>query len=138
MTPTMDSESIRPLNRWYLEQIADVCRSHDIKLVLMSTPSTVNWNMKRHNCVQQLAGELDVDYIDLNTGKNRAQIDWSADTFDGGDHLNLNGAKKATAKLGEILRNRYQLPDHSGESAYRSWDEAYARYERVVNEGAAS
>ena len=67
-----------------------------------------------------------------------AQIDWSADTFDSGDHLNLNGAKKATAKLGEILRNRYQLPDHSGESAYRSWDEAYARYERVMNEGAAS
>lgn len=138
MTPTMDSESIRSLNRWYLEQIADVCRSHDIKLVLVSTPSTVNWNMKRHNCVQQLAGELDVDYIDLNTGKNRAQIDWSTDTFDGGDHLNLQGAQKATAKLGELLQDRYYLPDHSGESAYCSWDEAYARYERVVNEGAAS
>ena len=92
----------------------------------------------RHCTVQQLAGELDVDYIDLNTGKNRAQIDWSTDTFDGGDHLNLNGAKKATAKLGELLQDRYYLPDHSGESAYRSWDEAYARYERVVNEGAAS
>ena len=138
MAPTDELAPMPRLGELYLRSIARICRDNGTRLVLVNTPSTVNWNMKRHNCVQRLAGELDVDYIDLNTGKNRAQIDWSTDTFDGGDHLNLSGAKKATAKLGEILRNRYQLPDHSGESAYRSWDEAYARYERVVNEGAAS
>lgn len=83
--------------------------------------------MARHNRTEQLASELGLDYVDLNVGKSRVDIDWSADTYDAGDHLNVSGARKVTAAVGGLLSGRYGMPDHRGDDAYASWDEAYER-----------
>ena len=109
-----------------------ISRDNGISLVLMSTPSTVNWNTARHNRTQLLAGELGIDYIDLNMGSQRVEIDWATDTCDKGDHLNIYGAQKVTSKLGEILSATYQVPSHANEKAYASWHDAYARYTKQL------
>lgn len=131
------SDEIEPLprlDRWYLEQIARLCRDRGTTLLLVSTPSTKNWRMPRHNAVQQVAASLGVEYIDLNTGKDQVKIDWQRDTCDAGDHLNLRGAQKATARMGELLAATNQIPSHAHDKAFRSWDEAYARYEQKIAE----
>lgn len=138
MAASTKTESMRPLNRWYVERIAQLCRERGAKLVLVSTPSTKNWNARRHNCVEQLAGQLGVDYIDLNTGTRAMEIaiDWKTDSCDAGDHLNVHGARKVTSEMGRILSRAYQLPDHSYDASYSSWSEAYARYAQKVGESA--
>ena len=100
--------SRRSLN--LLRRIARICREHDAELILISTPSTVNWNMKRHNRVQKLADKLGATYIDMNLLADEIPIDWSVDSYDAGDHLNYTGAVKATAYLGKYL-SEAGLPD---------------------------
>lgn len=127
MAPTDELAELLPMNHAYLEGIAQACERAGARLVLVSTPSTKNWNMARHNRTEQLASELGLDYVDLNVGKSRVDIDWSTDTYDAGDHLNVSGARKVTAAVGGLLSGRYGMPDHRGDDAYASWDEAYER-----------
>lgn len=132
MAPTDELAPMPRLSELYLRSIARICRDNGTRLVLVSTPSTVNWNTARHNRTQLLAGELGIDYIDFNMGSQRVEIDWATDTCDKGDHLNIYGAQKVTSKLGEILRATYQVPSHANEKAYASWNDAYTRYAKQL------
>lgn len=128
MAPSDAVAELPALNRLYLEDIARICREHGARLVLVSVPSTKNWSTARHNRMVQVASELGVDYHDLNTGDELVAVDWSQDTYDGGDHLNLAGAQKVSAAVGRMLSERYAAPDRRGDEAYASWDDALARY----------
>lgn len=86
----------------YFEKIKECCDKNGAKLLLVSSPSPKNWNYGRHNMVQTLAEESNIEYIDLNIDPN-VKIDWNTDTKDGGDHLNINGAVKVTDCLGKYL-----------------------------------
>lgn len=125
MRPTTQRERISGLNRWYLSQLISMCRKRGIKVVLLSTPSTKNWNAKRHNTVQAYLHEraygADVVYLDLNLQQHDVPIDWEQDTRDGGDHLNDKGAEKVSRYMGAWLKRSYGLMDHRGDAAYRSW-----------------
>lgn len=99
----------------YLEQIVTLCEENQAKLLLVSTPSPKNWNYKKHNGVQEWADSHSIDYIDLNLEEG-VKINWKKDTKDGGDHLNLSGAKKVTSFMGEYFRANYTLEDRRKES----------------------
>lgn len=114
MATTSELAKMPELNRLYLESIARMCDDAGARLVLLSTPSTKNWNMARHNRVVRLASELGLDYVDLNVGESRVDIDWSTETYDAGDHLNTDGAKKVTSAVGTLLTGGYDLPDRRG------------------------
>lgn len=126
-----ESEDFSPIssrNRHYVEKINEFCENNGAKLVLLSTPSTVNWNYKRHNSITRLAGEMDVEYIDMNTLQEEIPIDWAHDSRDEGDHLNDYGAEKATAYLGDYLEKTGLLTDHRGDAAYAGWNESAAKH----------
>lgn len=101
----------------YLEQIATLCEENQAELLFVSTPSPKNWNYKKHNGVKAWADSHNIDYVDLNLDKG-IDINWNTDTKDGGDHLNLNGAKKVTNFMGEYFRANYTLKDHRDESSH--------------------
>ncbi|MDY2777339.1 MAG: hypothetical protein SOU51_03035 [Collinsella sp.] len=127
MTPTDERAEISFLNKLYLSGLIDICRERGIKVVLLSTPSTKNWSWKRHNAVEDYLAsrpeiEDDVSYLDLNLERQAVPIDWSTDTQDAGDHLNSSGAQKVSTFLASWLTDRYDLVDHRGDAAYRSWD----------------
>lgn len=136
MTPTEEAASIQPLNQWMVHSMARFCQENGAVFLLVSTPSTLNWNYAKHNGVQQLADTLGVSYIDMNLMTQEIPIDWSTDTRDKGDHLNYAGAVKVSTWLGQYLQEQYQLPDHRQDEAYARWNQALERYRNGV--GASS
>ena len=125
MKPSQERAAVARLNRWYLERIVDLCQSQGAEVVLLSTPSTKNWNWERHNAVEALIAEHanwnHVTYLDLNLHREEVPIDWSCESRDGGDHLNRSGAEKVSRFVGAWLDERYQLPDHRDDPSYRTW-----------------
>ena len=132
MVPTKDMANIPELNRQYVESIKNYCDEHGAKLIFLSTPSTINWNYKRHNAVAQLADDLQCDYVDLNLMTEEVPINWHTDTRDKGDHLNHAGAVKVTRYLGIYLQNRKELTDHRDDPHYAKWDDSLKKYEAKV------
>lgn len=136
MIPTDSAAPIKALNQQYVKAMAAYCKANGATFLLVSTPSTVNWNYERHNGVAQLADSCGVTYIDLNLAPNKVDIDWSTDTRDKGDHLNYNGAVKVSAWLGEYLKEHFDLSDHREDSDYSKWNEALTRYQKAVTPAA--
>lgn len=128
MKPSNKMEKISSKNKGYVKRISDFCREHGAQLIFLSSPSTKNWNAKRHNGMEQLSKELDVEYVDLNMLQAEVPIDWKTDSRDRGDHLNYSGAKKVTSFLGDYLEKKQILPDHRREDAYSSWNADYKSF----------
>ena len=115
MKKTKKKKTVKKDISSYLEQIITLCEENQAELLLVSTPSPKNWNYKKHNGVKEWADSHSIDYIDLNLDKG-IKINWNKDTKDGGDHLNLNGAKKVTSFMGEYFRANYPLEDRRSKS----------------------
>jgi len=113
-------EAFPGTNEEYLGKLCELCKEKGIAFVLVSSPSPSNWNYKRHNKVSQWAEENGVKYYDFNLDSG-VGIDWSVDTKDGGDHLNITGSKKVSSYLGAILADEYKVENLSEKEEYQSW-----------------
>lgn len=132
MKQTETAAEIPALNIQYVKEIKTYCEENNAKLVLLSTPSTVNWNYARHNGIQNLANEIGCEYIDLNLMNEQLQIDWDKDTRDKGDHLNHSGAVKVTHFVSKFLYKTGLLTDHRSDAEYAKWNDSLKNYESVV------
>lgn len=132
MIPTDEAEQISEMNRRYVQSMAELCQEHGASLLLVSTPSPVNWNYARHNGIQKLADDYGLTYVDMNLEREEVPIDWTMETRDHGDHLNYNGMVKATEFMGKYLKEHYSLTDHRNDERYADWDESLQQYHRVV------
>lgn len=112
---------IKENNLFYLEKIRRLCADNGAELILISVPSAVNWNTRKHNAVADYAAEKQLCFIDMNLPKADVRIDWKTDTCDKGDHLNYRGAKKVTAYLGDYLAGRDLFTDKREDKEYESW-----------------
>lgn len=128
MKPTKKILRISDQNIRIIKRITKTCKENNISLILLSTPSTKNWNTKKHNAVEELAKELDVHYIDMNLMNDTIKINWLKDTRDRGDHLNHRGAIKASRCMGDILSKEYKLKDHREDKAYDDWKKSLKIY----------
>ena len=132
MEKSKEFEPIPSRNRRYVERIKSYCENNGAKLFLVSTPSTVNWNAKKHNSIARLSKEIDAEYIDMNMMQKEIPIDWKTDTRDSGDHLNYFGAKKATAYLGKYLEDSGIFDDHRKDKNYSNWNEALKSFNEIL------
>lgn len=107
------------------------CKRQGSIPVLISVPNYNGWNYKKHNALQKIADENKINFVDLNL-ELKNQINWKKDTVDGGDHLNIKGAKKTTAYLGEYLKTEYGLPDRRGDKNYKQWDNDVEEYRKLI------
>lgn len=112
----------------YMEKIKELCSANKAKLLLVGTPSPVNYNYRKHNSIRTYAADHSLDYLDLNLKLSELGIDWKTDSLDKGDHLNLSGAQKVSQYLGKYLKSEYELPDHRGESFYDGWNKEMETY----------
>lgn len=132
MHKTEAVSQIPPANIQYVKEIQEFCRQNNARLVLVSTPSSMNWNYARHNGIEALAEEIGCQFIDLNLRNEQVQIDWNKDTRDRGDHVNHSGAVKVTHFLSQFLRETDLLTDHRGDSEYAKWNDSLKIYQSVV------
>ena len=112
-----------------MEKIQKLCDKNGAQILFISAPSPVNYNGKRLTAVQNYAKELNIPYIDFNSKLDEIGLDWSKDSLDKGDHLNIFGAKKATEYLGKYLAENYTFEDHRGDTKYSEWDDLSKEYD---------
>lgn len=133
MAKTDKKATIPFLNHYLLDSMIQTCKTQNIEVVLISTPSPVNWDSKKHNRIEHYAHQKGIRYVDLND-KNLVTIDWQKDTRDAGDHLNYSGAKKVTAFLGKYLQDTFNLSDHRRDEFYSAWNKSWEDYKKIVKE----
>lgn len=121
-------------NLEHLQNIMDMCRDCGADLILLGTPSPQNYNYSIHNAIAEYADKQGLTYIDMNLCIEEIGIDWSTDTLDKGDHLNLSGAERVTEYLGRYLADNYCLTDHREDTTYSQWAEVSREYEKKATE----
>ena len=128
MKETKDKAQIPEVVRIYMEKIKRLCEKNGADLLLVSAPSPKNYNYKKHNSLEEYARENELPYVDLNMKFRDIGIDWKMDSYDRGDHLNISGARKVTAYIGEYLADNYDLPDRRNDDGWREWDDLAREY----------
>ena len=116
-------ETIEPQNDFYLKRMVDYCVAHGATPVFVSVPSVAEWGMDQHDAVEAWAKEHGIAYYDLNLKTDEMGLDWTTDSKDAGNHLNVLGAEKFTRYMGNLLDSEYDLPDHRQDEAYASWNQ---------------
>lgn len=132
MLETEQKEEMPSMVKNYMGDIINLCKQNGAKLLLLGTPSPLNYNYRRHNSIDAYAKEHNLEYLDMNMKLKEVGIDWNTDSLDKGDHLNLSGARKVTQYLGGFLTKKYVLPDHRGESDYTAWMKEAEDYTRKL------
>lgn len=131
--PTDETARMNRFSKLYLEKMQELCAAHGAQLVLFTVPTTKNWNFKRHNSVQQYADANGLTYLDMNLlPEEEFSIDWSTDTKDKGDHLNFDGAMKASAYIADFLADTYGIEDHRADPDYQHWFTYWDTYSTLV------
>lgn len=128
MKETKDKAQIPEVVRIYMEKIKRLCEKNGADLLLVSAPSPKNYNYKKHNSLEEYARENNLPYVDLNMKFRDIGIDWKLDSYDRGDHLNISGARKVTAYIGQYLADNYDLPDRRNDDGWREWDNLAREY----------
>lgn len=118
----------------YLKIMNEYCKANDIKFIIMSVPSTVNWNYEKHNGMQKFCDEEGIEFIDFNMLTDKLEIDWNKDTLDGGDHMNIYGSIKLTDYFEEYLSENNLLQSHKDDSSYSKWNEDLEDYKKIYGE----
>lgn len=134
MLETEEKQKIPDTVQKYMTSILELCEQHNAQLFLLSTPSPLNYNYKRHNGLAEYAREHGLDYLDMNLKLNEIGIDWAKDSLDRGDHLNCSGAEKVTEYLGEYLSKYFEFEDHRGKEEYAQWQQEAEEYTKKSNE----
>ncbi len=84
---------------------------------------------RKFNYMEDIITSGGFGYLNFNNYYDELGIDFAADYYDGGSHVNASGSEKCTAFLGRYLTEHYALADRRGDAAYSTWDEAYAYWQ---------
>lgn len=116
----------------YLDKIRQLCEEKGIKLVLMKAPSMYPyWYEQWDTQIKEYADKYNLLYLNMIEQSQIIGIDYTTDTFDYGQHLNVDGAEKLSKYLGKILKDKYDLTDYRNNQEYqKTWDTLTQQYHR--------
>lgn len=117
-------------NYKYLDKIRQLCEEKGIKLVLMKAPSMYPyWYEQWDTQIKQYAQKYDLLYLNMIEQSEKIGIDYTTDTFDYGQHLNVDGAEKLSKYLGKILKEKFNVTDYRNNAEYqKTWDKLIEQY----------
>lgn len=118
----------------YLNKITKLCKENSIKLVLIKAPSVYPyWYDEYEEQIQKYAKENNLDYYNFKENVEEIGIDYSTDTYDGGLHLNLDGATKLSKYFSKILKENYELTDYrENEEISKIYNEKLETYKEAI------
>ena len=120
----------------YAKKIVAFCAEHHLNLVLFSSPTNRKRDSGFNNAIQAFADENSLPYLNFAFEPLQSELAYqpAVDSMDH-THLNYHGAVKLTSWLGQHLRDKYNLPDHRGDSRYAFLEEELADYRNLLYEG---
>ncbi len=115
--------SITKRTETYLRKLIELCKSKQIRLLLVNAPYANHTLEKQqsYNYIYTIAQEYDVPFTDANYD-SRLQIDYATDLFEA-SHLNYRGSIKYTGYLAQIITEQFDLPDRRNDERYRHWED---------------
>lgn len=120
---------------YWFDRIVTLCRERGVELVLVKAP-TDSWRYPWHEQYEEqtvaLAEHYGLTYDNLLSHVEEIGLDMTADSYDGGLHLNVWGAEKTSAYFGRCLTERFALQDtrHS-KARVAVWQSETEAYERM-------
>lgn len=105
----------------FMAKLSRICKDHGIDLVIAALPCPEYWNRGKHETAKAWAEENGAYFLDMNENTEEMGINWEEDLSDGGSHLNVSGAGKATDAIGRYLSDRFALTDHRGDPVGESF-----------------
>ena len=117
----------------YARKIFELARSEGIPLMLlgMPNPDYANDHMY-YNSLWAIAEEYGFTGINYNDPSLRFGLRYASDFADW-QHLNVKGSITFSKKLGEDLKEAFDLPDRRGDPYYASYDECTARWFAILD-----
>ncbi|MCR5304073.1 MAG: glycosyltransferase [Lachnospiraceae bacterium] len=116
----------------YLRETLEFLKSGGYRALFVVSPYLEDEEHKMmYNYMSSIIEEQGYEFTDLNDHMDEIGIDPQRDMADYGTHVNALGAEKVTRYFGKLLGEQ-GLTDHRGDSAYASWDRAYADYTEVM------
>jgi hypothetical protein len=119
-TPANGREDVEPLGdnaMHYLDMIRELCEEKGITLLLVKAPSVSPvWYDKWEAQILEYADTYSLDYLNYLPLIDEIGIDFAADTYDGGLHMNYSGAVKCADYLGAYLVEHYGLSDNRSDA----------------------
>lgn len=94
----------------YLDKIVELCKENNIQVLLVKAPSVYPyWYDEYDEFVVSYAENKNIGYLNLLDKIDEIGIDFNNDTYDGGLHLNLDGAIKNSKYFASYLYEHYNL-----------------------------
>ncbi len=123
-----------PQMAWeYLDRIRETCEEAGIELILVKAPTNswgYWWYDEWEAQICDYAEAHGLSYYNFIPLVQEIGIEWTADTYDEGVHLNVSGAEKLTDYFGAILAGNHGLPDRRDEAGTAAvWNEKLRLYQ---------
>lgn len=118
----------------YLDMMRELCEKEGVELVLVKAPTLYpHWYKEWDEQIVEYADTYGLDYYNFVNEIGEIGIDFNLDTYDGGLHLNLSGAKKMTSYFGKILQDEYGIENRSDEEKLSNrWEEKLQLYNKEI------
>ncbi len=120
----------------YLDKIGKLCKENNVQLVLIKAPSLYPyWYDEYNEQIVEYTKNHDVDFYNLKEVADQIGINYQTDTYDGGLHLNLNGATKLSNYFATLLKEKYHLVDYrKEETVNKIYQEKLKEYKQKIEE----
>lgn len=133
----LSGKSDRPIGEqeeYYLNQIADLAEEKGIPLVILDLPC---YDSEESEALSLACGKWAMDRglpaCMMRSEEILSGLDLLPQDFADAWHLNIHGADKATAFLGQWLSGRYMIGGHKGEKRFDDWETRMAGPRTLIN-----
>lgn len=120
----------------YLDKLRVLCEENGTKLILVKAPSLYPYWYEEYDAqIREYAKKHGLSYYNFAEQIDEIGLDFAADTYDGGYHLNLSGANKLSRYFGEILVEEHGLSDQrQNPNIAAVYDKKLQEYDRIIAE----
>lgn len=136
---TYDRIAINPETEKILRDLLKFIGTLDCEVLFVDEPYSASYERQaKVNYAEDIVRSYGVDILKFQDYAMYEQLGLDFDTdFYNTNHVNIVGALKYTAWLGDYLKETYNLPDRRGDAKYDKWESAYRDYRADTKDGLA-